>query len=362
MDQTFGARLRAQREQQQVALAAIAEETKISVALLEGLERDDVSRWPGGLFRRSYVRTYARRIGLDPEQVLREFLDRHPDPVAEASPVEAIAQATEGKRPRTRLGFLIAGLAGLRTQRQDPPSTRVAPPPIPHEETVARSAPVEAAIVEPPPGEQTPVENEPILEDTPAVQTAPRLGRLLMVLPVEPVEPRRDHRALEHNIVSMSRVCTRIACAHDDRDLTSALEEAVGIIDARGAILWVWNDDRAALRAVLAHGYPGDVLARLPEVGRTTDNAIAAAFRFGQSRVVRSNGGETGAFVAPLLTPDGCVGALALEFDNSGEQNDCAQAFATILSAQLSTLFAGTAQAALDEEWHQHGRSLAASY
>ena len=75
MDLTFGARLRSQREQQHVALATIAEETKINVALLEGLERDDVSRWPGGLFRRAYVRTYAQKIGLDPEQVVREFIE-----------------------------------------------------------------------------------------------------------------------------------------------------------------------------------------------------------------------------------------------------------------------------------------------
>ena len=115
MDLTFGARLRSQRERQQVALAAIAEETKISVALLEGLERDDLSRWPGGLFRRAYVRTYAQKIGLDPEQVVREFIELYPDPVEAASPVEVLAQTAQanGKRPRTRIGFLIAGLAGF---------------------------------------------------------------------------------------------------------------------------------------------------------------------------------------------------------------------------------------------------------
>src|SRR5688572_26241349 len=116
MEQTLGARLRLQREQQRVALVTIAEETKISVALLEGLERDDVSRWPGGLFRRAYVRTYAQKIGLDPEQVLREFLSCHPDPVQSASPVEAIAQNADAKGPRTRIGLMLAGLA-RRTPR-----------------------------------------------------------------------------------------------------------------------------------------------------------------------------------------------------------------------------------------------------
>src|SRR5688572_33473874 len=107
MEQTFGARLRSQREQQQVELAAIAEETKINVALLEGLERDDLSRWPGGLFRRAYVRTYAQKIGLDPEKVVREFLAAHPDPVEESCPVEALVQNTHGRGPRTRIGLML---------------------------------------------------------------------------------------------------------------------------------------------------------------------------------------------------------------------------------------------------------------
>ena len=72
MELSFGARLRAQREQQQVSLTAISAATKIKVGLLEGLEADEVSHWPNGLFRRSYVRDYARAIGLDPEATVRE--------------------------------------------------------------------------------------------------------------------------------------------------------------------------------------------------------------------------------------------------------------------------------------------------
>src|SRR5688500_1711325 len=117
MEQTLGARLRSQRERQRVALVTIAEETKINATLLEGLERNDISRWPGGLFRRAYVRTYAQKIGLDPEQVLRDFLAVYPDPV-EATPVEVIAQNADAKRPRTRIGLMFASLAQRRPQRR----------------------------------------------------------------------------------------------------------------------------------------------------------------------------------------------------------------------------------------------------
>src|SRR5918995_6171248 len=82
--ETFGGRLRYERERRQIALKSIAEGTKIGMALLEGLERDDVSRWPSGIFRKSFVRSYAEAIGLDPEPIVREFVERHPDPLEAA--------------------------------------------------------------------------------------------------------------------------------------------------------------------------------------------------------------------------------------------------------------------------------------
>jgi hypothetical protein len=104
------------------------------------------------------------------------------------------------------------------------------------------------------------------------------------------------------------------------------------------------------------------MLSRLPGVARSADNAIAAAFRSGQKRVVQGGGTATGAVVAPLLSPDGCVGVLAFEFTGGGEQHEVVQAFAMILSAQLSTLFAPVPQSSLtDEEWPQPDHNLVAS-
>ena len=50
MSSTFGERLRLQREQKQISLAAVSEQTKIKLSLLEALERDDLAHWPLGLF------------------------------------------------------------------------------------------------------------------------------------------------------------------------------------------------------------------------------------------------------------------------------------------------------------------------
>jgi cytoskeleton protein RodZ len=82
----FGAHLRQAREQRGVSLHDIATRTKISVLVLEALERNDVSRLPGGIFTRAFVRAYAQEVGLEPEEAVRRFLARFPDESTEEGP------------------------------------------------------------------------------------------------------------------------------------------------------------------------------------------------------------------------------------------------------------------------------------
>ena len=116
MPESFGARLRQRRERQQIALITIADQTKITLSLLAALERDDVSHWPAGIFRRAFIRAYAHAIGLEPDVVVREFLERHPDPIEVVATVSAIAPGVDGARvsagPPTRLRYLVGSAMG----------------------------------------------------------------------------------------------------------------------------------------------------------------------------------------------------------------------------------------------------------
>jgi transcriptional regulator with XRE-family HTH domain len=76
---SFGRRLRFGRERLGISLEAIAASTKISRSLLADLERDDVSKWPPGIYRRAFVREYAEAIGLPAETVIAEFLELFPE-------------------------------------------------------------------------------------------------------------------------------------------------------------------------------------------------------------------------------------------------------------------------------------------
>jgi hypothetical protein len=70
---TFGPRLRRERERRGITLDTIATVTKVGTDLWEGLERNDFSRWPSGIFARAFMRDYARAVGLDADEVVDEF-------------------------------------------------------------------------------------------------------------------------------------------------------------------------------------------------------------------------------------------------------------------------------------------------
>jgi transcriptional regulator with XRE-family HTH domain len=71
----FGSSLRRHRERQNITLKVVEARTKISVSLLAGLEKGDCSRWPAGIYSRSWVRAYAQVIGLDPEATVTQFAE-----------------------------------------------------------------------------------------------------------------------------------------------------------------------------------------------------------------------------------------------------------------------------------------------
>lgn len=84
----FGARLQNHRERLGITLESIAQTTKINRSILAGLERADLSRWPRGIYRRSFLRRYATAIGLPPESLVREAAELFPEPGQEPRPDE----------------------------------------------------------------------------------------------------------------------------------------------------------------------------------------------------------------------------------------------------------------------------------
>lgn len=106
----LGAWLRRERERAGVTLDTIATRTKVARTLLEALERNDVSRWPNGIFRRAFVRGYATQVGLEPDYVVALFVRAFPDdPGAAASPLDrAAARGAAASKPDASMRLTLA--------------------------------------------------------------------------------------------------------------------------------------------------------------------------------------------------------------------------------------------------------------
>src|SRR4051812_9939055 len=145
----FGQLLRDARERRGMSLRQIANATKISMAVLEALERNDISKLPGGIFGRAFVRSYAIEVGLDPETTIQRFIAQFPnDSVVAGHPVsdqieDHLAVESDRQTAGTFLWLLViavpvaAGVlffAALRPRggtRSAPAPAPAAPPPPP---------------------------------------------------------------------------------------------------------------------------------------------------------------------------------------------------------------------------------------
>ena len=124
-------------------------------------------------------------------------------------------------------------------------------------------------------------------------------------------------------------------------ELTQVLGRAAEVMDASGLMVWIGSATGDDLRPALAHGYSKEMMARMPPVPRSADNAAAAAYRLGTLQLVASRpGGASGAVVAPILSADGCIGALSAEIRSGGETSESVQALASIFAAQLAGVLA----------------------
>ena len=142
-------------------------------------------------------------------------------------------------------------------------------------------------------------------------------------------------------IKSASEICTEFGRVADQSDLVRLLGRAADLMDASGLVVWMGSTSGGDLRPAVAHGYAPQALAKMPAVPKSGNNAAAAAYRTGALQIVLARPGmASGALVAPLLTPDGCIGALSAEIKGRGETSDATQALAVLFAAQLASVLA----------------------
>ena len=128
-----------------------------------------------------------------------------------------------------------------------------------------------------------------------------------------------------------AKVCADMARVLDASDLPGLMLRLAGVLGSPGLIVWVADRSGQVLMPLLTHGYPAAAVARIGSLPTSAENATALAWRTGDVQIV------PGALVAPIVTSDGCVGALAAELPEGSENRTEVRALATIFAAQLAT-------------------------
>lgn len=145
----FGARLKRERELRGITLGEIARASKISSRMLQAIEEEDFKLLPGGVFNRGFIRSYARCVGLNEDDVINDYLESIREEGAESVDQPAISTAQPARFPSFLVGILIfgvllvAGVAFLANYYRTTPSpgAPAAPQSRPSEEAAVETVP-----------------------------------------------------------------------------------------------------------------------------------------------------------------------------------------------------------------------------
>jgi cytoskeletal protein RodZ len=163
----LGASFKQARQAKGISLDQIATETRISSRFLAAIESEEFHLLPGGIFNRGFIRAFAEKVGLDPDQAVAEY-----ERLAEVRPPEAVpvARPEPEKRRSQRLYpvavgalllliivfYIVTRESGQTAQTANPPTPPPAaatnpatPPPVPAPDSTANPAPP-VALTPPP--------------------------------------------------------------------------------------------------------------------------------------------------------------------------------------------------------------------
>jgi cytoskeletal protein RodZ len=87
---TLGEELKRRREERQIALTDISEATRIGTRFLKAIEMDNYGVLPGGIFTRSFIRAFAKQVGMDEDEAIGLYQQQVAGVSAEAAPQQRI--------------------------------------------------------------------------------------------------------------------------------------------------------------------------------------------------------------------------------------------------------------------------------
>jgi cytoskeleton protein RodZ len=71
----FGEKFRKAREAKELSFDDVSKVIKIAPRMLQAIEQENFDQLPGGVFNKGFIRSYAKQLGLNPEDAVAEYLE-----------------------------------------------------------------------------------------------------------------------------------------------------------------------------------------------------------------------------------------------------------------------------------------------
>jgi cytoskeleton protein RodZ len=105
----LGERFRAAREARGLSLSSVADQIRIRSVYLAAIEEGNWTTIGAPVYIRGFIRTYARYLGIDPEEAVAAFNRTQP---AAPPPPQTRGDEPEAREPSARRGSLLVWIAG----------------------------------------------------------------------------------------------------------------------------------------------------------------------------------------------------------------------------------------------------------
>jgi cytoskeletal protein RodZ len=105
--ESVGQYLRQQREAKAMSIEEVARATRVPMSSVERLESDQFDELPGEVFVRGFMKSYARAVGIDPDDVLARYTASRRVAWVTPLPISSPTRPARSKRYGVAIAFVL---------------------------------------------------------------------------------------------------------------------------------------------------------------------------------------------------------------------------------------------------------------
>lgn len=104
---TAGGKLKQSREEKDLSIKEIATQLRLDTHVIEALEKNNYDRFPADTYIRGYLRSYAKLIGINGDEIISLYKSEAPDPPEIIPDIKHPTQVSSSDKPVKAFTYLV---------------------------------------------------------------------------------------------------------------------------------------------------------------------------------------------------------------------------------------------------------------